>query len=72
MVLKHFIRGNTVKKKPAEKKPEKRTDTWEDPFSYPLGEPLEDESPVPPFSAFTLQDHDPLTVPYPDGEEAEA
>ena len=60
-----------MKKKPTEKKPEKRTDTWEDPFSYPLGEPLEDESPVPPFSAFTLQDHDPLTVPYPDGEEAE-
>ena len=60
-----------MKKKPAEKKPEKRTDTWENPFSYSLGEPLEDESPVPPFSAFTLQDHDPLTVPYPDGEEAE-
>ncbi len=60
-----------MKKKLPAKKPEKPSDTWEDPFSYSLGEPLEDENPVPPFSAFTLQDHDPLTVPYPDGEEAE-
>ena len=32
---------------------------------------MEAEDPVPPFSAFTLQDHDPLTVPYPDPEEAD-
>ena len=33
---------------------------------FPAGELTDRETPVPPFSAFTLQDHDPLTVPYPD------
>ncbi len=57
-----------VKKKPAKTEPENK----EDPFSYPMGDPLSDDEAIPPFSAYTLQDHDPLTVPYPDdGEPAD-
>ena len=61
-----------VKEQPGkgrEQRPDTQQESWEDPFSYSFGEPMEDEEPVPPFSAFTLQDHDPLTVPYPDEPE---
>ena len=35
-------------------------------YDFPPGEWTEEEIPAPEFSAFTLQDHDPLQVPYPD------
>ena len=66
--VKKKLPGKGPQRRP-DRQPEEQPDSWENPFSYPMGDPMDGEDQVPPFSAFTLQDHDPLTVPYPDGAE---